>query len=121
MLYIRELKKSDLRYYYYNVMCLLSDDDKIMVHNMIHNMDSLPIDYSHTFYIVEDIDACIVVGLGKVVIKKYSSSLYVIGNIQYLMFHTDYSSVELREKLLEYIHFDCLVKKRFVKLLDDSS
>lgn len=122
MLYIKEMKKNDLHYYYYNIMRLLSDDDKILVHKMIHNTDSRTIlDNAHIFYIVEDIDAYIVVGLGKVSIKNYSSSLCVIGNIQYLMFHTDYLSVELREKLLEYIRFDCLVKKKFVRLLDDST
>ena len=121
MLYIKEMKKNDLHYYYYNIMRLLSDDDKILVHKMIHNTDSSTIDNAYIFYIVEDIDAYIVVGLGKVSIKNYSSSLCVIGNIQYLMFHTDYLSVELREKLLEYIRFDCLVKKKFVRLLDDST
>ena len=115
------MKKNDLHYYYYNIMRLLSDDDKILVHNMIHNTDSSTIDNAHIFYIVEDIDAYSVVGLGKVSIKMYSSSLCVIGNIQYLLFHTDYLSVELREKLLEYIRFDCLVKKKFVRLLDDST
>ena len=120
MLYIKEMKKNDLHYYYYNIMRLLSDDDKILVHKMIHNTDSRTIDNAHIFYIVEDIDAYSVVGLGKVSIKNYSSSLCVIGNIQYLVFHTDYLSVELREKLLEYIRFDCLVKKKFVRLLDDS-
>lgn len=121
MLYIKEMKKNDLHYYYYNIMRLLSDDDKILVHNMIYNTDSSTIDNAHIFYIVEDIDAYSVVGLGKVSIKNYSSSLCVIGNIQYLLFHTDYLSVELREKLLEYIRFDCLVKKKFVRLLDDST
>lgn len=121
MLYIKEMKKNDLHYYYYNIMRLLSDDDKILVHKMFHNTDSSTIDNAYIFYIVEDIDAYIVVGLGKVSIKNYSSSLCVIGNIQYLMFHTDYLSVELREKLLEYIRFDCLVKKKFVRLLDDST
>lgn len=121
MLYIKEMKKNDLHYYYYNIMRLLSDDDKILVHKMIHNTDSSTIDKAYIFYIVEDIDAYSVVGLGKVSIKNYSSSLCVIGNIQYLMFHTDYLSVELREKLLEYIRFDCLVKKKFVRLLDDST
>ena len=122
MLYIKEMKKNDLRHYYYNVMRLLSDDDKIIVHNMIHSMDySSHIDNLHIFYIVEDIDAYIVVGIGKVAIKKYSSTTCVFGNIQYLMFHTDYLSVELREKLLEYIRFDCLFKKKFVRLLDDRS
>lgn len=115
------MKKNDLHYYYYNIMRLLSDDDKILVHKMIHNTDSSTIDNAHIFYIVEDIDAYSVVGIGKVSIKNYSSSLCVIGNIQYLMFHTDYLSVELREKLLEYIRFDCLVKKKFVRLLDDST
>jgi hypothetical protein len=115
------MKKNDLHYYYYNIMRLLSDDDKILVHNMIYNTDSSTIDNAHIFYIVEDIDAYSVVGLGKVSIKNYSSSLCVIGNIQYLLFHTDYLSVELREKLLEYIRFDCLVKKKFVRLLDDST
>ena len=121
MLYIKEMKKNDLHYYYYNIMRLLSDDDKILVHKMIHNTDSSTIDKAYIFYIVEDIDAYSVVGLGKVSIKMYSSSLCVIGNIQYLLFHTDYLSVELREKLLEYIRFDCLVKKKFVRLLDDST
>ena len=115
------MKKNDLHYYYYNIMRLLSDDDKILVHKMIHNTDSSTIDKAYIFYIVEDIDAYSVVGLGKVSIKMYSSSLCVIGNIQYLLFHTDYLSVELREKLLEYIRFDCLVKKKFVRLLDDST
>ena len=82
MLYIKEMKKNDLHYYYYNIMRLLSDDDKILVHKMIHNTDSSTIDKAYIFYIVEDIDAYSVDGVGKVSLKTYTSSRCVIGRIQ---------------------------------------
>ena len=111
---IRRLKQTDLQHSYYDVMSLLSRDDRIILRRL-EVLDDLENEY--IFFVVEDMNTKMIIGVGTITIINKSTNLVQVGYIENIMIREDYQNIGLGDIVLQQLENYCLESKKCIKVI----
>tara|TARA_B100000035_G_C20783894_1_gene458116 strand:+ start:157 stop:546 length:390 start_codon:yes stop_codon:yes gene_type:complete len=111
---IRRLKQTDLQHSYYDVMSLLSRDDRIILRRL-EVLDDLENEY--IFFVVEDMNTKMIIGVGTITIINKSTNLVQVGYIENIMIREDYQNIGLGNIVLQQLETYCLESKKCIKVI----
>lgn len=113
MMCIRGLNNNDIKYSYYELMNLLSNDVRILIINgEFHDIG----ESNYKIHVVEDTTSHIILGIGVVYIENSNTNLSKVGNIRHIGIQRNYINTELETKVMNYLKKYCLVHEKCIKL-----
>ena len=113
MMCIRNLNDDDIKYSYYEVMNLLSNDVRMLIikGELYGNNEN-----NYKIHVVEDMNSHIILGTGVVYIENSNTNLSKVGDIRHIGIHNNYINTELETKLMNYLKNYCLVHENCIKI-----